>query len=230
MQDKYAGDVGDFGKFALLRTLAAGQRLGVCWYLVENETASSDGKHRSYLAYPERFRELDRTVFDALKPLRDDAALRSVRSLEQLRLLPGTVFHGVPVPKQPGLRHAWFSAMKERLKKCGLLFLDPDNGVAGTRTTPKSVSHEEIRTLLADGHPLLVYHHQTRMRGGADTEANVVGKGLQGRGAVRVQAIRLRPYSSRFYFLIDGSDVLHTRLKDFARRWGQNVELFDEVG
>lgn len=32
MHDRYAGDIGDVGKFPLLRGLATGRRLGVCWY------------------------------------------------------------------------------------------------------------------------------------------------------------------------------------------------------
>jgi len=31
MQDRYVGDIGDFGKFALLRKLSAGRRLGIAW-------------------------------------------------------------------------------------------------------------------------------------------------------------------------------------------------------
>jgi hypothetical protein len=33
MQDRYAGDVGDYVKFALLRHLCPGRRLGIAWYL-----------------------------------------------------------------------------------------------------------------------------------------------------------------------------------------------------
>ena len=50
MQDKYAGDVGDFGKFALLRALCDGRQLGICWYRTDSvlET-TNDGKHLDYL-------------------------------------------------------------------------------------------------------------------------------------------------------------------------------------
>ncbi len=43
MQDRYAGDVGDFSKLSLLRALADGRRLAVCWYLVPNELHNDDG-------------------------------------------------------------------------------------------------------------------------------------------------------------------------------------------
>ena len=50
MQDRYAGDIGDFGKFGLLRALsAAGLSIGVNWYRTippESELARDDGKYR----------------------------------------------------------------------------------------------------------------------------------------------------------------------------------------
>jgi hypothetical protein len=48
VQDRYAGDIGDFGKFALLKGLqkAIGGTLGVVWYRVVDE---ADGKYVGYL-------------------------------------------------------------------------------------------------------------------------------------------------------------------------------------
>ena len=52
MQDRYAGDVGDFLKLGLLRALTAGvdaPRLGVNWYRTADESHNADGKHIGYL-------------------------------------------------------------------------------------------------------------------------------------------------------------------------------------
>src|SRR5258708_2505541 len=54
MQNRYVGDVGDYGKYALLRALcrstaAKSIRLGVIWCLFPDEHQSNDGKHISYL-------------------------------------------------------------------------------------------------------------------------------------------------------------------------------------
>lgn len=44
MQNRYAGDIGDFGKFGLLRALrGSGLSIGVNWYLVPDETRIGDG-------------------------------------------------------------------------------------------------------------------------------------------------------------------------------------------
>lgn len=43
MQNRYVGDVGDFGKYTLLNALASsGLRLGVVWYLNEFEEGNSE--------------------------------------------------------------------------------------------------------------------------------------------------------------------------------------------
>ncbi len=57
MQDRYVGDVGDFGKYGLLRSLCRGDehgaalRLGVLWYRFDGDdsTAANDGRHTDYL-------------------------------------------------------------------------------------------------------------------------------------------------------------------------------------
>jgi hypothetical protein len=52
MQDRYVGDVGDFGKIGMLRKIADyGLRIGVIWYLTykPEEHINADGKHIGYL-------------------------------------------------------------------------------------------------------------------------------------------------------------------------------------
>ena len=46
MQDRYAGDVGDFGKLGMLRCMEDfGLKVGINWYLVGDESHNNDGKH-----------------------------------------------------------------------------------------------------------------------------------------------------------------------------------------
>jgi len=51
MQDRYAGDVGDFGKFALLRYLFsnANYKIGVIWYRFPDESHNNDGGQIDYV-------------------------------------------------------------------------------------------------------------------------------------------------------------------------------------
>jgi hypothetical protein len=53
MQDRYAGDIGDFGKFGLLKALEqTGLSVGINWYWTEpkrKEIWQEDGKYRMVL-------------------------------------------------------------------------------------------------------------------------------------------------------------------------------------
>lgn len=50
MQHRYAADIGDFGKFHLLRFLFnhTGYKLKQIWYLYPNESHNNDGLHINY--------------------------------------------------------------------------------------------------------------------------------------------------------------------------------------
>ena len=49
MKNQYLCDIGDYGKYALLRAFAKdGIRIGVNWYLTEDD-GSTDGKMKDYL-------------------------------------------------------------------------------------------------------------------------------------------------------------------------------------
>ncbi|MBN4059268.1 hypothetical protein JYT22_01290, partial [Endomicrobium sp. AH-315-J14] len=233
MQDRYAGDVGDFGKLALLRQLArTGVRIGVCWYLTSGEgEANDDGKHTKYVDHPERFRHLDVPLFEELRcflnRIQQGTARRSVADLEGLGMLPrATLFHGEHVPVDQASRPTWADEMVHAVSGCGLVFLDPDNGLGTSKLSHKSVTVEEIALLL--GRPILLYHHQTRMKGGAPAEFKALRSRLLTAGCRRVDAIRLRPYSSRFYLLLDGTPALVEGLRCFSHRWGSEQEFFPD--
>jgi hypothetical protein len=226
MQDRYAGDVGDVGKFALLRALSPGRKLGVCWYRCTGEGESNnDGKHVGYLDKPRRFRHLDPEVFDALREL--VRRERSVAALQRTDLLPGARWHGELVPGPSTRREAWFRQAMRAVGGCDLLFADPDNGIS-VDPTPKHITVAEIHAMRRPGRALLVYKHQGRTKGGAQADARETARRV---GIDSVDVIRLRPGTSRFYFLFDGDDTLRTRLAEFAARWTtKRAELIDVRG
>ncbi|MBQ4249668.1 MAG: hypothetical protein II705_06450, partial [Clostridia bacterium] len=70
MQDRYAGDVGDYGKFALLRAMEAqGLKVGVNWYLAKTLPSEihDDGKYR----IPAQYENLDPELSAALNRVFD---------------------------------------------------------------------------------------------------------------------------------------------------------------
>src|SRR5262245_37283175 len=106
MQNRYVGDVGDFGKYALLRRLCGlpGEQraqLGIVWCLFPDENHNKDGRHISYLSRPE-FLDLDVELLQALKKI-IASGRRCVSAVKKASIFPpGTVFYEAPVvPSEP---------------------------------------------------------------------------------------------------------------------------------
>ena len=158
MQDRYTGDVGDFGKYGLLRRLCDlregdGEqlKLGVVWYrpnpeLVTSETAP-DGRHIAYLCPKQKnvgkkqkreYRCCDPPLYDKLREIvkRGD---RRIEAVEKSGLLgPDTAFYSADVrgPVQGARgearaaeRQRWVKGALQETAGCDVVFLDPDNGL-----------------------------------------------------------------------------------------------------
>lgn len=86
MKNQYVGDIGDYGKYALLRAFALdGVKVGVNWYLTEDD-GSNDGKFTSYLN-DDRMRWNAPEVFDALKEIAGNPG-KSVEDVQDLDVIP----------------------------------------------------------------------------------------------------------------------------------------------
>ena len=91
MQDRYTGDIGDFGKLGLLRQLAStGLSIGVNWYRTPDETHNSDGLHIGYLQKKE-FRSCDPALWSALGQI-VSSGKREIAALEQSSVLDAIYF------------------------------------------------------------------------------------------------------------------------------------------
>jgi hypothetical protein len=228
MQDRYTGDIGDYVKLAILRALAPGRVLGVAWWLYPDESHNNgDGRHTGYLDQPERWRAFDPAAFDHLRAV-VASDRRHVAALEDAGLLPGARFFREPVPtggtarERRTARTAWLGRLVAATDDCDLLFLDPDNGFEtkdfdlGAARAGKSVALSELQALQRPGRTLLVYHHQTRMRGGHDQELEHWGERLRGCGFRQVDALRASAYSARAFFLLDAAPELRARASALA--------------
>ena len=91
MKNQYVADVGDYGKYSLLRAFSdADVKVGVNWYLTEDDT-SSDGKFTSYLKN-DSMRIYQPEIFDILK----DIAFKERKSVDDIQksgILPGAAFY-----------------------------------------------------------------------------------------------------------------------------------------
>jgi hypothetical protein len=224
VQNRYAGDVGDYVKYALLRTLTPGRRLGVAWYLYPDEGHNADGKHISYLDQPAKWRDLDPELFDALKRIVDTE--RSVARVESDGILCAE-FHSDVIrtsefaaAERAQRRSKWFETVQTQLAGCDLVFADPDNGVIDDnparrkqRMFGKQMPLSEVRELAA-GRAAVIYHHNTRFPGGHDLE---VDRWLGEFG--NAVAIRANAYNCRTFFILNPDDELRDRASKFAVTW-----------
>lgn len=176
MQDPYAGDIGDHGKFALLRAIAleTGRSVGLNWWRTSAGARPNDGRHTGYLttAHGERrYRPADPVLYDALRAV-VTSGQRSVAALERAALIPGTAryfgealdYDGVKVKDRIAHRAEWIQRGQVALRGSDVALLDADNGleVASVPITraaaPKYVFCHEARAF-AEGRSLVVYQH-----------------------------------------------------------------------
>ena len=239
MQHKYVGDIGDFGKYALLNHLQAesGLSLGVVWYLTnpehtDAEHQAKDGKHIRYLGLdmtdngtiievcPTQdgisLQKLDNKLYSKLKKIIQND--RSIYSIEREQIVnEGAIFFSEELSlgrklnprKRKQARETWLNRAMQKIEQAGIVFLDPDNGLAkagrtGTRfTDAKYVLHEDLKCFWGDGtRTLVLYHHPDRSRDHDSQIADCtkeIEKMLTGSS---VYPIRYRHGTSRVYFVI----------------------------
>ena len=181
MQNRYVGDVGDFGKYALLRRLCGPSeerrvRLGMVWCLFPNEGHNGDGRHIAYLDAAD-FQDLDKVLITALRII-IQSGQRDVSSILSGSILaPGTISCHEPVspPKPCSLadrllwRSAWVQRCFELTADCDLVFFDPDNGLEDG-IQYQSITRRQGNTSIGTSSPrfgivgdtLLIYHHLNR--------------------------------------------------------------------
>ncbi len=232
MQNRYAADIGDYIKLSLLRSLSVGRRLGIAWYLYPDEGHNSDGKHIRYLSDPGRWRGLDPALFDALVKIASGA--RSVAALENSAVLTAEaicnepIVSMVPARNRSSARADWFARNLTTLTQCDLVFADPDNGIIddsehrrSQQSFGKQIPISEVRAL-ASGRSAVVYHHNTRFKGGHDEEVDH-WIGLLG---VNTIAVRANAFSCRTFFIVNPDEELETRTVEFCMKWaGHKVRL-----
>ncbi len=224
MQDKYVGDIGDYGKYGLLKQIynqANGNiTLGINWYYVDiNEGNEGDGKYVEYLN-KEEFRNLFPEIFEELKKIVKNKK-RSIREVMEISknkgtILPkNTVFYDEPVSDilsvfykyRKEKRKGWFEKSLEVLQKADIIFLDPDNGIQTEKlkeTRKMSIKYalyDEINEYYKRGKSVIVYNHRDRKP--LDDYKGRIEKLKEIILECEIRVIKFKRYSVRHYvFLI----------------------------
>jgi hypothetical protein len=167
VKDQYVGDVNDYAKYAILRSvLKQGLPVALCWMLTRDD-GTADGRKLRYLSRPTDYRSLDPSLFDHLAHV-VGGDRRSISALEEDRLFPGTAFFGGVLEDERGPRRSYFRDLWATLRGERVVFFDPDNGLAvasrpkGRRWSSKYLYWDEVRECSSRGHSLMVFQHFPR--------------------------------------------------------------------
>ncbi len=154
MQNKYVGDIGDFGKYGLLRHLTGmtdratpgdALRLGVVWYLFPDDN-SGDGQSINYLsntpANDRKFRSCDTDLYDDLHKIVMVENDRKIARIEKSGILPESTLYYERVlsyeqdqkrPSREATRKSWLGGALVAMSEADVAFVVPDNGIAMPR-------------------------------------------------------------------------------------------------
>jgi hypothetical protein len=186
MQDRYVGDVGDFGKYGLLNEICkksnGGVRLGINWfYVTREEKQRGEGRYISYRYLSDESKDSRKyavcfpDLYDKLKAIVNGR--RSIKEIEKGLILPKeTIFYSNPLPLLPQKnpfereehRKNWLEESLSRLKSADIIFLDPDNGIQTDKVRKtqikaiKYVFKDEIKKYYERGKSLIIYNHRDR--------------------------------------------------------------------
>ena len=245
MRDAFAGDIGDFSKFGLLRWLCgmtAGDdlptlRLGINWYLFTGRQPekNNDGKFIQFLADPSvdarLLRNCDFELIEILKPIANAKRRRISDYIDSGVLLPDTLYYdedlnydNTRLDLRAELRVTWAAKGAAKLEPADLVCVDPDNGLKTPgadyrrRTEPKYAYYGELETYWNRGQSLVIYQHtdhQSKIEKQTAKRAEILRATLSGSDPI---AVRFRRRSSRVYFVVaqpHHADVLHARIRSF---------------
>lgn len=239
MQNRYTGDIGDFSKLGLLRTMrSAGLTIGLNWYLTPDETHNSDGRHVAYLGQ-KKFRACDEGLWLGLRAI-VEADQREVRFMENDGILQATFFtecldfSKMKKHERAACRAAWFERSLTAMAGRDIVCVDPDNGLVvpsakGRPKENKCVLPEELARYYAQGSTVIYYQHKARRKD--PFYANQLDELLESfdfPGASGL-ALKFKTTSQRYYMFIvqpRHKEMVEKAVDDmFSTAWGEHFVL-----
>ena len=223
MQDKYAGDIGDYGKFILLRKLSEKFRIGINWYAPEEieferdkngSFKQEDGKYRDLTGY-ENYAPDIAEAFEKMKEK------HSIKMLEKLDLIKNAVYYNKLMPRENEKREKWHNAAMKKLEKSEIVFLDPDNGLLcrsvrkGAAKSVKYTYYSEVNDYLKEHKAVIIYNHRSRKKE-SDYFNEILSKLCEETEAERdlIQVVTFRRFSVRDYFIISKDVYTHEAIRE----------------
>jgi hypothetical protein len=169
MKNQYFGDINDYKKYGLLRSIIriTGFRVLIAWMLTPDD-GGPDGNLTAYLHNLKDYRYHDPVLFDGLRAMSLATSNRSVGLIESTNLLPKVTYFSAMTPDSAAERAKWFDSLVAHADHSDMVFLDPDNGLQvksrpyGRKYSSKFLYWHEVERLWSVGQSLLIYQHFIR--------------------------------------------------------------------
>jgi len=169
MKNQYFGDINDYKKYGLLRSIISvcNIKILVAWMLTEDD-GSTDGKFIEYLSEESKWSKYDEPLYMEISYLLKKHKKRDVGLIEKTDLLGDSEYFSKLIPDNSELRSNWIGELISKSKNTELIFLDPDNGLEikskklGTKNSSKFLYWIEVQKLWEEGKSLLIYQHFIR--------------------------------------------------------------------
>jgi hypothetical protein len=250
VRHNFVNDIGDYAKYALLRSLCiSGQteiRLGVIWYLTDHAERNGDGRKRPHLSQ-DGWQNLDPELLTTMRQIEGTLGGQdelNVGLIEASSILPaGTAYFSEAIPQAQGTakqrvseRTAWFERARKAVADCDLVFLDPDNGLevrSVPLTSPKAGKYatiSEIVALLKNGAGVVLYQHGSRTPWPAQRE-HICAQIASGTDqALTIRSLRFGAFGTRAFFCVATTPWIIDAVDRGLDRLQRRVEGWDKSG
>lgn len=217
MQSRYTGDIGDFGKFLLLKHLFPHQPIATIWYLYPGESHNTDGRYtveegnttiyRNCYAIDPHMSNIFNTIHSSFE--------RHIDLFETFDVLNnGCYFSEEVLGKREDYRIQWLERAVAFVKnqQCSVVCLDPDNGIEPSSMKKLSIlkqgkyaKYAEIEQFFALERVdhVVIYQHFNRLKKHEEQMKFAKEKfEMLYKGRAKVNIIRHNPVQARFYIIL----------------------------
>ena len=234
MNDAFVGDIGDFGKYGLLRELTnLGLTLSVNWYKTDFETTG--GGFIDYLNKPDEYREYDPELFQALYKIVFEDKDRRIERVEDAGIIKANFFN----ESIESNREKWWKRALEVTSGTDVVFLDPDNGLetpsmnARNSNSPMHVRWSELQEYYSLGKTVIMYQQRPKI----EKEALCKERALRVNELLEADVIHILDFprrTNRYYFIFTQKkheviieklcNLMHTKWRGICKYDNQRFE------
>jgi hypothetical protein len=220
LQNRYTGDMGDFGKFLLLKNLFPNEKVTTIWYLYPDETHNSDGSHtieESNVTLYQHCQNLDSQLTDLFNTIHQKSE-RHIEHFETMKVLSaGSYFKESIIGIGQGYRESWLERALDFLKTThsNVVCLDPDNGILPSSHVSKNklgkyATLEEIESFFCMDtiDHCVIYQHFNRLKSHTTQQEEAQRRFEEiYKGRARISIIRHNPVQARFYIILSKKNM-----------------------